>query len=217
MQEANGLRKRHITQWGLAPVVIITIAFGWKYPLLGFTVPAIMLVGMIGGTMKGRYVCGSLCPRGGLFDRILSRISFDRPIPQFFRTMKFRWPIFALLMGFILYRISLNPTDINHLGRTFWMMCVITTGVGVVFGIFMHHRFWCSFCPMGTMQNALGGWKHPLHIDSVACRECRECEAACPLGLSIVKHKSSGWMLDRDCMKCPECVSVCKQSALGLT
>ena len=119
MHASNGLKKGHITQWGLAQVVIITMAFGWNYPLLGFTVPAIMLVGMIGGTMKGRYVCGSFCPRGGLFDQILSKVSWDRPIPHFFRTMKFRWPVFALLMGCILYRISLNSYDIKHLGRAF--------------------------------------------------------------------------------------------------
>ena len=45
-----------------------------------------------------------------------------------------RWLLFAGLMGFMVFRILQNPTDIHHWGRVFWLMCVITTVVGVVFG-----------------------------------------------------------------------------------
>ena len=31
-------RRRRIVQWVLSPLVLIVIALGWKYPLLGFSV-----------------------------------------------------------------------------------------------------------------------------------------------------------------------------------
>jgi len=207
--------RRRILQWVLAPIVLITIAFGWKYPLLGFSVPVVMLAGMIIGIFNGRYLCGNLCPRGGLFDRMIAPIGRKKSIPRFLMKMPLRWPVFAALMGFMVFRISHNPSDIMHWGYVFWMICVITTSIGVVLGIFLHQRAWCAFCPMGTMQNALGGGKRQLNIDSEKCIECELCEKACPINLDIIKHKSSGYLLNRDCLKCSECIVVCPKTALA--
>ncbi len=209
------IRRRHIIQWCLLPIVLITIAFGWKFPLLGFSVPIVMIMGMIGGIIRGRYVCGNLCPRGSFFDRMVSPISRKSAIPQFLRNTAFRWIIFALLMGFMIFRIAQNPTSITHWGLVFWLMCVITTAIGLFLGILIHPRAWCAFCPIGTMQMALGGKKHQLRIDSNKCVECKMCEKACPFALSIVKHKTGGCMLDPDCLKCSECVAVCPRKALS--
>jgi len=54
--------RRRTVQLALWPVVVIVIAFGWHYPLLGFSVPVVMLMGAAGGVLRGRYVCGHLCP-----------------------------------------------------------------------------------------------------------------------------------------------------------
>jgi hypothetical protein len=56
-------RRRRLVQWALAPIVIVVTAWGWKYPYLGYTVPVVMILGMIGGVFRGRYVCGNLCPQ----------------------------------------------------------------------------------------------------------------------------------------------------------
>jgi len=208
------IRRRHMIQWLLIPVVIITIGLGWKFPILGFSVPIVMLAGFILGSMRGRYLCGNFCPRGGFFDRVITPISRRGKIPGFFRWKPMRWVIFMGLMGFMVLRVSRNPADIQHWGRVFWVMCVLTTGIGIVLGIFIHPRAWCAFCPIGTLQNALGGEKHLLHIDSGICSECRLCEKACPFGLSIVKYKNDGVILDCDCLKCSECIAVCPKEAL---
>ena len=215
MNESTTVRRRHIIQWFLMPIVIVTIGLGWKYPLLGFSVPAVMLAGMIGGIIRGRYVCGNLCPRGSFFDRLMTCVSRKKPIPEFLISMAFRWVLFAALMGFMVFSILQNPTDIRHWGHVFWLMCVVTTGIGVVLGILIHPRSWCAFCPMGTMQNALGGGKHQLRIDSETCVECKDCEKACPFGLSIAEHKNDGNLPSRDCLKCSECIAVCPKSALS--
>ncbi|MCP4377670.1 MAG: 4Fe-4S dicluster domain-containing protein [bacterium] len=206
---------RRIVQWCLLPIVLVTIALGWRYPLLGFSVPVVMLMGMIGGAVRGRYVCGHLCPRGSFFDRLISLASRKSPIPNALRNRAFRWVVFACMMGFMAYRVSVNPASIYHWGRVFWVMCVITTAIGVVLGVAVHQRTWCAFCPMGTVQSALGGKKKPLQIDSDLCVECGKCEKACPINLAIIIHKDSGVLNEPDCLKCPECIAACPTNALS--
>ena len=214
MSLSPSVARRRTIQWFLVPVVVVVLAIGWKYPVLGFTVPAVMLMGFFGALFNGRYVCGNLCPRGSFFDRVIARVSFRRTIPAFVRRMPLRWAIFAAMMGFMVWRISQNPGDWRHWGKTFWSMCVITTTIGVVLGILIHPRMWCAFCPMGTLQNALGGGKRQLLIDAAKCKKCRACEKACPIGLAIVRDKDGGRLTSRDCLKCPECIAVCPANAL---
>ncbi|MBN1670748.1 MAG: 4Fe-4S binding protein [Kiritimatiellae bacterium] len=216
MPDPNRVRRRHILQWALLWIVVVTIAFGWKYPWLGFSVPLVMGAGLVGGLFRGRWVCGNLCPRGSFFDRVMPALSRKRRIPAFLRNRAFRWFLFALMMGFMMFRASANPTDPMHWGRVFWLMCVITTGIGLVLGVLIHPRAWCSFCPMGTMQSEIGGRKHQLSIDSDACVQCRKCERVCPFGLDIVDCREAGRMTHPDCLRCLECVAACPKDALKL-
>ncbi len=207
--------RRRIVQWVLLWVVVATVLLGWKYPLLGFSVPAVMLTGVAVSLRRGRYVCGNLCPRGAFFDRVIGPVSRGRGIPPFFRNVRFRVILLALLIGFMVYRISLNPGDIRHWGHVFWLMCVITTGIGVLLGVFLHRRAWCAFCPMGSAQNFIGGGKRPLLIDGASCIGCVRCEKACPLDLKILRHKDGGVMGERDCLRCSECVPACPRGGLS--
>ena len=160
-------------------------------------------------------MCGNLCPRGGFFDRILSPISRKRPIPDSLRNLALRWLLFAVLMGFMVFRILQNAADIRHWGHVFWLMCTVTTAIGVVFGILIHPRIWCAACPVGTLQSALGGGKRRLRIDPDACVECGKCESACPFGLAIKQDRTHGALQTRDCLRCGECVAACPKDALN--
>ncbi len=215
MSFARTVKRRRIIQWCLAPVVVVTIALGWKYPLLGFSVPVVMLAGVIGALVNGRYVCGNLCPRGSFLDRIISPLSRKGPIPGWLRNAVLRWIIFAALMGLMVVRAMANPADLRHWGSVFWLMCTVTTTLGIVGGLAIHPRAWCALCPIGTMQGAIGGGRRQLRIDSAACVECHLCEKACPFDLAIVPHKDAGRLGDRDCLKCPQCVAACPNSALA--
>ncbi|MDH7601446.1 MAG: 4Fe-4S binding protein [Armatimonadota bacterium] len=206
-------RRRRLVQWVLAPITIIVIALGWRYPLLGFAVPIVMLTGIAGAFINGRYVCGHLCPRGAFFDRIIAPLSPGRPIPAFLRTKPLRWTLVVLLMGFMTYQIAQNPGDVYHWGRVFWLMCVITTGAGVLLAV-INQRTWCALCPIGTIQAAIGGSKGELLIDPETCRECGACEKVCPINIPIVKHKAEGVVREPDCLRCPECIRVCPVGAL---
>jgi polyferredoxin len=207
--------RRRVIQWILAPIVIIVIALGWRYPYLGFSVPIVMLMGFIGGIFNGRYVCGNLCPRGGFLDRMLAPLARKVKTPPWMFNMPFRVILLISLMALMIWRILLNPTSIEHWGRVFWLMCTVTTAVALVLAFFYNARSWCAICPMGTMQNLLGRRHKTLLIDPAKCIECRLCERKCPLSLQIVRHKSEGIVDEPDCIKCSECIAVCPKQALS--
>ncbi|HWR41547.1 4Fe-4S binding protein [Sporomusa sp.] len=57
-----------------------------------------MLAPILIAPFKGRYWCGNYCPRGSLYDNILSKFSPNKPIPAF-RTPGFRTFMVALIMS----------------------------------------------------------------------------------------------------------------------
>lgn len=206
--------KRRRLQWILAPLTILVIALGWKYPALGFVVPLTMLTGLAVSFFNGRYVCGNLCPRGSFLDRLVPFISPNRPIPGAFRNNLFRLAVVVGLMGFMGYRLSLNPTSWEHWGRVFWVMCVATTAIALILAVLFNPRTWCAFCPMGTMQSWIGGSRNRLQVVKESCRSCRKCVKACPFGLSPMADKETGMLQSADCLRCSECVCACPFDAL---
>ncbi len=217
-QSSPEAARRHNLQWTLLFIVVITLGLGWKYTLLGYTVPMAMIAGIVGGFFRGRYVCGNICPRGSFADRLLSIFSFQKPIPAFFMSMTFRWIVLALLVSFMMFQMvhkTVGMDWIHHIGKVFWRMCTVTTAIAVMFGIPIHQRTWCRFCPIGTLANVFGRGKYLLRINAKACKECKTCERVCSMGLNILPYKQEGRILDPDCIKCSECVWVCPKKALS--
>ena len=202
-------------RWLLASVMLTVLALGWKYPLLGFVVPIAMLSGMIGGALRGRYICGNLCPRGSFFDTFFAKFGPSRPIPEKLLDMKLRLVVMIGLMGFMTYRLAQNPSSLEHWGMVFWQMCLITTAAAMVLGMLYRPRTWCAICPVGTIGNATGGNKYQLTI-AEDCRSCGICEASCPMGHQITDFKRDGFVRERDCLQCSTCVNVCPVAALML-
>lgn len=201
-------------RWFLGSIMILTIALGWQYPVIGYVVPVAMAAGIGGSFARGRYVCGNFCPRGSFFDTFFRLVGGNRPVPPLLRSLPLRWTIFTLLMGFMAWQITLNPADPLHWGFVFWMACTVTTAVGLGLGLLYRARSWCVICPVGTMANAIGGHTWPLRIDT-GCRACGSCERHCPMGLTIASHREAGLLPHRDCIKCSSCVDSCRAGALS--
>lgn len=208
------LTSRKAYQWALGTLMILILAVGWKYPLLGFAVPITMIATMAGAASKGRFVCGNLCPRGTFLDTFFQLIGGKRPIPRLLFNPVLRWTIMFVLMGFMTYQIAQNPSAPSHWGVVFWTMCCATTVVAIVIGIAYRPRAWCAVCPAGTMANAIGGNKHQLRIAS-SCTDCGTCKSSCPMGFPVSEHRVVGVFTHRDCLKCSTCASNCSTQSLS--
>jgi ferredoxin-type protein NapH len=194
----------------LGIIVIIVSIGGIFYPKMGYFLLLVFATLMIIAPVRGRWFCGNLCPRGSFVDFWLTPVSRKVKIPPLFRSMWVRVPIFAALMGFMGLRIIQTEGIVDKVGMVFVTMCIITTSVAILFGVAIAPRAWCSFCPMGTMQRALGGSRYQLKVDREKCIECGKCQKVCPMQLPVNE------ILDKpDCIKCGRCIEACPKDALS--
>lgn len=192
-------------------VLIVSIGGLW-YPALGYFMLLIFAAIFLSSPFRGRWFCGNLCPRGSLVDFWISKISKKKKIPGILRSFWLRLPIFGLLMGFMIYRIASVIGTLNtfeKIGMIFVTMCIVTTAIAVLLGTYLSPRAWCSFCPMGTAQNLIGGKKYQLKLEKEKCITCRKCEKVCPMQLEIRNND-----VKPDCIKCGRCVTACPKAAL---
>jgi len=194
----------------LGIIVVIVSIGGVFYPKLGYFLLLVFSSLMIIAPFRGRWFCGNLCPRGSFVDFWLGPISRKVRIPTILRSMRLRAPIFVALMGFMILRIIEAQGIVDKVGMVFVTMCILTTSASILFGVAIAPRAWCSFCPMGTLQRALGKSKYQLKVDRDLCIECGICQKVCPMQLPVNEIQRSP-----DCIKCARCVEACPKEALS--
>ncbi len=194
----------------LGLIVIIISLGGIFYPKLGYFLLIVFATLMIIAPFRGRWFCGNLCPRGSFVDFWLGPLSRKLPIPPILRSMWIRVPIFIILMGFMVFRIVQTQGVVDKVGMVFVTICLLTTAIAILFGIIIAPRAWCSFCPMGTMQRAVGGNRYQLKVDKERCIDCGKCQKVCPMQLPVNEILN-----EPDCIKCARCVEVCPKAALS--
>ncbi|MFZ3147569.1 MAG: 4Fe-4S binding protein [Methanothrix sp.] len=194
----------------LGIIVLIVSIGGIFYPKLGYFLLLVFASLMIIAPFRGRWFCGNLCPRGSFVDFWLAPLSRGLKIPPRFRSMWLRVPIFVALMGFMIFRIIQTQGMVDKIGMVFVTLCILTTSIAILFGVIIAPRTWCSFCPMGTLQRAMGGRKYRLKVDADKCIDCGKCQKVCPMQLPVNE------ILDKpDCIKCARCVEACPKHALS--
>ncbi len=189
-------------------VIIISIGGVW-YPKLGYFLVFVFAALLSISPFKGRWFCGNLCPRGSFHDFWLGKISYKKKIPKFFRSLWVRIPVFIAMIGFMIHRIIQTQGIVDKIGMVFVTMCLVTTTISILFGLFISPRAWCSFCPMGTIQMWFGGKKYQLKFNKKKCIDCGICSKVCPMQLKVneITHKP-------DCIKCGRCIDACPKNAL---
>jgi len=189
--------------------LIVSIG-GIFYPKLGYILLLVFASLMIIAPFRGRWFCGNLCPRGSFVDFWLAPLSRKLKIPPQFRSMWLRAPIFVVLMGFMIFRIIQTEGIVDRIGMVFVTLCILTTSIAILFGVIIAPRTWCSFCPMGTLQRAMGGKKYQLKVDTEKCIDCKKCQKVCPMQLPVIEIRDNP-----DCIKCGRCVKACPKDALS--
>ena len=213
-KEIPGRERSQYLMLALLPLVVVG---GYFCPRIGFIVVLLILLFMVLASRRGRIYCGWLCPMGAFHERLLSRESLNKPIPLFFKTPWFRWGLFIIMMGFMSFRLFAtegDPIAIGHVFRTMWIISVL---LAVMTGIYLKPRFWCSVCPMGTLQGVLSKNTHLLSLDD-SCIECRKCEKVCPIGTYPGAYKVAGKIAQipsGECLRCSNCIVNCPKDALS--
>ena len=198
-------------------ILFAYLVIGWFYPVIGFVALVCMLGPVLTSIWRGRYWCGHICPRGNMYDRLLSKYSPHRPIPKFVRTFGFR--LFMVFFIFTMFGVQLylGWGDWNAMGKVFWNIILLTTVVGIILSFIYAPRTWCSFCPMGSISSWVAPKKAPfptsfkrIHVSSACQMKCKSCARVCPMQLAPYecRGEQQGY-LHADCIKCGKCIQAC--------
>ena len=150
----------------------------------------------------GRIFCGYFCPNGLLLDLFywisqklhIRRIKRSERFNRFISGFKWFFLVFYTVLHFVL---GFDPG---------WFLVVLL----VVSSPFIA-RFWCTFCPVGTLLglcNRLSPMK--LVKKSEGCVSCKACYRYCPMqSKKVMMLKKEGPTNSGDCIFCGECIDKC--------
>jgi polyferredoxin len=150
--QARKYKKSQLIMLWLLPLIVIGGLFN-NY--LGYLVIAMMTFLLILAFFKKRYWCWNLCPRGAFLDLVVGPLSKNKKIPKFFFDNRFRIAVFAALISFLVIRILSTGGNLKAIGLIFVSMCLVTTILAFIMGLFFSKRAWCSLCPMGFLQEQI--------------------------------------------------------------
>jgi len=215
VKKTNRLNEpRQKIMWVFLPIVL-TVSL--LFPPAGIIMVSCMAGAVIISVFKGRAWCDWMCPRGSFFDYILSRFSSGKKVPSWVRSEWFRAIVMLLVMGIMFTQIVRNWGDLYGIGRAFTLMLLVTTAVGLIFGIFVDSRIWCHVCPMGTLAGWIGRYRKPVAVFN-NCTGCGICKLVCPMQIDPLKWKDykGGIVADTDCIRCSSCYRACPKGAIGV-
>lgn len=176
--------------------------------------------------------CGWICPLGFIQDLISSFSNFLRKrFPRLRRAMKtlkvrgaplafldrylrlvkyavLAWAVIgAAVYGVMVFRDYDPWAALINIAEFSFTPGVVVLGITLVTSFFVE-RPWCRYaCPLGAASGLLGRFS-PMYLkrESSACKVCKVCTTACPMGLPV--HTATT-ITNADCIGCLECVGAC--------
>lgn len=194
------------------------------------------VIGVFGtvGIFLGRWTCGWLCPFGFLQDLLYKTKSRKLRMKRQITISKY---IVLVVLVIVIPFITLEswfcklcpqgtleggiPIALGFLGEEpksqtlssplFYLKAGILIAI-VVSSIFIK-RFFCRIiCPMGAILGLFNRISLlTLKINELTCDGCGRCRKICPVDINIYEDPNSP-----ECIRCMECVKVCKQDAIKL-
>lgn len=191
------------------------------------------------GVIFGRLICGFLCMFGFLQDLLykikVPKLVIPKKIDQKLRYIKY----FVLLLPVILLSIFL--TDKFGTAEPFFCKWICPAGtleggvplilkneslravlgylfdwkvflllVFLISSTFIYRPFCKYVCPLGAFYSIFNRFSfYQMHVNKDKCNGCKACEKNCKMQVEITKNINAG-----ECIRCGECVSVCKQAAI---
>lgn len=152
--------------------------------------------------LNGRIFCGYFCTVGLLLDFFwwISRKLHIRSLKRSEKFNRFilwfKW-LFLVLYTVVHFVIGFDPG---------WYLVVLL----VVTAPFIA-RFWCSFCPVGTVLGLFNRMS-PMELTKSAggCVSCSACYRNCPMqSKKLSLQKKEGPTNSGDCIFCGECIGIC--------
>lgn len=194
---------------GLITGLVLLIVYNC-HPMPAWLIVLLVVTGVL-IVWGGRMFCGYACPVGLTLDALwaLSKKLKVRSIRRsdrfnrFVKGFKYFFLVFYTVLHFVL---GIDP-------GWFLVFLLVVTAPFLV-------RFWCSFCPVGTVLGLMNQFS-PMAIrkDAGRCAYCSQCSKACPMQSKRVgAQRRSGRTRSAECILCGECVGRCRrEGALRLT
>lgn len=143
--------------WKLgAPLFILAVALGGYFvPVIGLIIPGMMILALVLNARSRRLFCSHVCPNGRTYSVALPGLSQKRGLPRFLADPGIRKVLCAFMFFCVINLLSRSGGGIDNIGRVFWAIYLMATGLGFAFGAVYKPRSWCVVCPMGTLQDTV--------------------------------------------------------------
>lgn len=135
------------------------LIFAWFLDSIAIFFVCCILVGVITAFFKGRFWCNWMCPRGQMYDYLLSKISRQVDYPEALKNSTLQFLIAFFIISLLIYNTAIKWGDWVAISKVFLMLITFTTVVGIIIGIFFHPRSWCQICTNATLVRNISLYK----------------------------------------------------------
>jgi polyferredoxin len=193
----------------------------------------VILIAVLATALLARSAfCGWICPLGFVQDLVSGFSAFLRKrfprlrramtslkargarlafLERYLRFLKYgvlAWAVIgAAVYGVMVFRDYDPWSALINIAEFSFTPGIVVLGITLVASFFVE-RPWCRYaCPLGAASGLLGKFS-PVYLkrESDACKVCKVCTTACPMGLSV--HTATT-IKSMDCNSCLECVGAC--------
>ncbi len=168
----------------------------------------------------GPLFCGWICPMGtfqewiGKVGKKVLKKKYNRFIPysidKYLRFLRYGILTWVIYMTAVSGQLIFQDFDPYYTLFQFWTGEVaitgfITLGIVIILSLFVERPFCKYACPYGAVLGVFNLFRLiPLRRNTSTCINCKACDRACPMNISV---STSGKVRDHQCISCYECTS----------